>query len=212
MGGRTVSWASSDSSVVRTGPSATIDSSDPSRTVLAAVGAGSAVVSVTVDGRTLSVPWKAIQDPPISTALVVDSFSVIEFSYDSSHPYYAPQMRLGAPATSGDVEMWGAQFDLPGLGTYQCTTGRILESGSTSLLNREYYGDFALTFDLPGGRAAPGVAGIVVYFVDGQGRHGKVSLDDVPIVGGSLPVTYTGGPASDSWSCSGLAPTGPAPH
>jgi hypothetical protein len=200
MAGRLVTWTNSDSSVAMFGGN-TSGSGDSYVRSLLAVAVGSTIVTATVDGQTLEGHLEVIADPPASTGLAVDSFRVTEFSYGSSQLYYAPQVRIAVPATSGNVVLSGAQFEIPGLGTGVCMTRRIMEAGADAQLNRESWGDFELTFELTGERAAPGSVRAVLYFIDGQGLPGKAAFSG-PIVGGSAPRTLTYANLDSSWGCS----------
>jgi hypothetical protein len=129
---------------------------NPATAIAAAVGVGTAVVTVRADGLTASAMLTV--EAPTSTAnsgaLTVNAFSVVEFRYGSApdQPFYAPQLLVTA-ATSTSVTILTLVFHIPGLDdpipAIGCG-GRIL-AGATRQLNGEVYGD--CTFSLFGQRA-----------------------------------------------------------
>jgi hypothetical protein len=168
---------------------------NPATGIAAAVGVGTAVVTVRADGLTASAMLTV--EAPTSTAnsgaLTVNAFSVVEFRYGSApdQPFYAPQLLVTA-ATSTSVTILTLVFHIPGLDdpipAIGCG-GRIL-AGATRQLNGEVYGD--CTFSLFGQRATGEPATAVVTFIDDTGATGTITVRG-PIESGGLPGTYTGG-------------------
>jgi hypothetical protein len=160
-----------------------------------AVGAGYAAVVARVDGlvavAAVTVLGPASVGP--SDALVVDSFSMIEFQYSSAPGrwFYAPQMRAhaGQGHTASVLVM---KFSIPGLGNsppFGC--GAVLSATPRDLFG-EVYGDWLLSIDQTGHRATGELATATITFLDDAGVS-STRVVTGPIVPGSLPATYTGG-------------------
>jgi hypothetical protein len=168
---------------------------NPVTGIAAAVGVGTAVVTVRADGFTASATLTVEAPPSItrSGALTVNAFSVVEFRYPSAtgQPFYAPQLLVTA-ADSTSVTILTLVFHIPGLDdpipSIGCG-GHIL-AGATRQLNGEVYGDW--TFSISGQRATGEPATAVVTFIDDTGALGTITVRG-PIESGGLPGTYTGG-------------------
>ena len=159
------------------------------------VGAGHAAVVARVDGlvgvAAVTVLGPASVGP--SDALVVDSFSMIEFQYASAPGewFYAPQVRAhaGQGHTASVLVM---KFSIPGLGNappFGC--GASLDVKPRDLFG-EVYGDWLLSIDQTGHRATGEAATATITFLDEAGVS-STRVVTGPIVPGSLPTTYTGG-------------------
>jgi hypothetical protein len=122
-----------------------------------------------------------------------------------SHWTYAPEVLLIADA---GAQVVGVRFTLPGLGSSMyCWALRSLAPGLPTELSREVYGDYELTVDWSGRRAAPGIATVLLDLVDADGRPGRVVAAG-PVVSGGYPTTYTGGAIADPWDCGEPYPVG----
>lgn len=196
-----VRWTSGDPTVA-----AFEGGSAPGETaVLSVLGEGSVTLTVNAEGLSSDLRLFTFDGALASDVVEVESFSVVEFSYETyagtaERWYYAPLVVLRDRVGAG-AEVFGVQFDLPGLGaSWYCTAHRVVDAGGSLSLFRETYGDYELSFDTPGLRAGPGDVTAAIYFLDGGGRVGRV-LATGSITPGSLPVTYTGRVNSDPWWC-----------
>ena len=159
------------------------------------VGGGSVAVVARVDGLTavaaVTVLGPASFGP--SDALVVDSFSMVEFQY-ASHPgywNYAPQMR--AHATPGHTaSVLVIRFSLPGFGNIPSFSCGARLGVTPNDLFGEVYGDWLLAIDHEGERPTGETATATITFLDEAGTSATRVVTG-PIVPGSLPATYTGG-------------------
>lgn len=178
-------WSSSDDQVLTV---------NPINGYAMAVGSGHAMVTARVDAL-VAVATMDVAAPPsggASDAIVVDSFSMIEFQYPASPANwsYAPQMRAHAePGHSVSVQV--LRFAIPGLGNIPAfSCGARLNVTPLDLFG-EVYGDWLL--EIVGGaqRATGDQATVTMTFLD----NGKMATRVVsgPIVPGSFPATYTGG-------------------
>jgi hypothetical protein len=133
---------------------------------------------------------------PTSSNLLLESFRMIEFQYDSwGHYFYAPQIRVASAL--GLLTVKKLEFSFPGatLGLPFCSNGIPVTSAGRNLVG-EIYGDYEMSIDYADGhRADAGHFTVRVTYVDAEGRVGTLSAtgDAVP---GALPTTYTGGPSS----------------
>jgi hypothetical protein len=179
------------------------DGGGPWSALLTFVGEGSTTITASLDGFTAGGELTAISDPPLSDALVIESFSMIEFAYaDPSGPYwhYAPQVVL-ADQTGSGVDVIGVQFSIADWGDASyCAATRSVDSGASLELFREVHGDYELSFSKQGVRAGSGEATAAIYFVARDGTPGK-ALAVGPVTPGGFPTTYTGGVISDLWNC-----------
>ena len=181
-----VTWTSSNDQVL------TINSATG---YAVAVGAGYAGVVAKVDGLSAAAVVTIIGPTSVGTsdALVVDSFSMIEFQYPSAPGrwFYAPQMR--ARASQGrSASILVLKFSIPGLGSpppFGC--GAAMSVTPRDLFG-EVYGDWLLSIDQTGQRATGTAATATISFLDDRGTEGTRIVTG-PIVQGSLPTTYSGG-------------------
>lgn len=159
------------------------------------VGAGHASVVARMDGL-IAVAAVTVLGPTSlgpSDALVIDSFSMIEFQYPSAPGrwFYAPQMRAHA-AQGRTASVLVMTFSIPGLGNpppFGC--GASL-SGTPRDLFGEVYGDWLVSIDETGKRATGGTASATINFLDDAGVS-STRVVTGPIVSGSLPASYSGG-------------------
>ena len=157
--------------------------------IATAVGVGTAFVMARSGDlvATVVVTVLAAPSPGSSTALGINSFSVIEYAPLA----YAPQVNVTAtPGTS--VTVLDLYFSIPGLGSipgWGC--GGLIPAGASRDLNGEVYGDF--TFAI-GSESPPTSddATVTVTFIDDTGTAGSITSHGKIVVGG-MPATYTGG-------------------
>jgi hypothetical protein len=178
-------WSSNESVVIINAANGYAVAVGPGHaTVLARLGQVTASALVTVPSPTTSA---------LSDALVIDSFSMIEFQYPSEPGrwFYAPQMRARA-AANRRASVLTFKFAIPGLGApppFGC--GASLTDASRDLFG-EVYGDWLLEIDDAGHRATGETATATITFIDDAGNAGTRAVSG-PIVRGTLPASYTGG-------------------
>jgi hypothetical protein len=158
-----------------------------------AVGAGHAMVTASVDGliavATMAVAATTNLGP--SDAIVVDSFSMIEYQYPSTPSAwsYAPQMRAHAvPGHTASVLTM--KFAIPGLGNIPAFGCDASLNATPRDLFGEVYGDWLL--EIGGTQRATGdSATVTITFAD----NGMTAIRVVsgPIIQGSTPTSYSGG-------------------
>jgi hypothetical protein len=170
---------------------------------------GSATITATTRGQTISRVLRTIvSDPSLSDDLAVESFSVVEYAYRRSGSgdlayEYAPAVTLRDPTGRG-AEVYGVQFDTPGIGTTAfCAARRPIPAGLSIDLFHEIYGDYELSFG-GDGRAASGPATAAIYFVNAVGEPGQVRVTG-EVSPGSFPTTYSGGVIDDPWYCTSVS-------
>lgn len=87
------------------------------RTRVFAIGDGSTTISASVEGLSASTDIVVVADPPVTQALAVDSFSLLEVQYASADGwYYAPQVRVRETTGVRGAEVIGVRFTIPGIG------------------------------------------------------------------------------------------------
>ena len=178
-------------------PNLSVVAINPVTGIAAAVGVGTAVVTVSAEGLTATA-MLTVEAPPNVTrsgALTVDAFSVVEFEYETAPgwKFYAPQLLVtAAPSTS--VTVLTLEFHIPGLDEpipiIGC--GGLVSAGATRRLNGELYGDWAFTVDDPGHHATGEPSTAVVTFIDDTGAVGTITVRGA-IEPGEPPDTYSGG-------------------
>jgi hypothetical protein len=167
---------------------------NPITGVAAAVGVGTALVAVQADGLTATIAVTVIPPTPNprgSSALTVNSFSVIELEYPSqpNHQYYAPQLNVTA-ASGMPVTVLTLRFNVPGIGDSLIVgCGGRIPAGASRDLNGEVYGDWLFTFDHDGTAATSTSATATVTFIDSTGATGSITTQGL-IVSGTFPTTY----------------------
>jgi hypothetical protein len=180
-------WTSSNEAVLTV---------NPITGLAAAVGVGTALVGVQAGGFSGTIAVTIIPPTPNasgSTALTVNSFSVIELEYASlpGHWFYAPQVEVTATGTS--VTVLTLQFNVPGIGeNLVIGCGGAIPTGASRDLNGEVYGDWLFTFDREGALATGPDATATVTFIDSTGTTGTITTHGL-IARGTLPTTYSGG-------------------
>lgn len=154
-----------------------------------AIGSGNAAVLVRGSGLEAVVIVTVL--PPSysgnSTALKVNSFSVVQYAPSA----FAPLLNVTA-ASNTSVTVLDLQFWISGLGSIPSIgCGGNIPAGGTRDLNGEVYGDW--TFSIGSStQPASDDAVAVVTFIDGTGATGSVTAHG-KIAAGSMPTTYTGG-------------------
>jgi len=168
---------------------------NPANAYAVAVGAGHAAVMARFENLIAVAPVTVLAASKVASAdaLIVDSFSMIEYKYDSASTRwsYSPQMRARAPA-GHKVSVLAMKFAIPGLGgvpTFGC--GANLTDAPRDLFG-EVYGDWLLEIGGSEQRASGTSATVTVTFVDDAGATGTRVVSG-PITQGTLPTTYSGG-------------------
>lgn len=155
---------------------------DEMHAVVRLVSAGMAALHVAFGGLSRDIPL-AVQPLPLPTsALVVDSFTVLE------HPYcelgcsmlYEPILRVREPGGLFPVTVVGVDIELPTLGTGMCTGSRTIEPGQSADVIYytddldEYWGHPFLLARFPGDPIPDGpvIARLIVRM--SQGAYGLV--------------------------------------
>jgi hypothetical protein len=183
----TVQWRSGNDEIV---------SLNPANGYLAGVGPGQTVISA-VSGSLIAFASVTVAGPSTvgsSDALIIESFSMIAFQYQSqpNQWYYAPEIR--ARAAPGHSAIVGTlKFSVPGLDdpipAFACDATL---SGTARELNGEVYGDWMMSVFGQGHQATGGDATATITFVDDAGVLATRVIHG-PVVQGGLPSTYTGG-------------------
>jgi hypothetical protein len=127
----------------------------------------------------------------VSDAIVVDSFSMVEFQYPSSPEAwsYAPLMRAHArPGHTASILVLA--FSLPGFGNIPAFSCGARLSVTPVDLFGEVYGDWLL--EIGHTQRATGDSATVTITFEDNGTP-TIRMVSGPIVQGSLPTTYTGG-------------------
>ncbi|HEV8218325.1 MAG TPA: hypothetical protein VGP95_20890 [Gemmatimonadaceae bacterium] len=168
---------------------------NPANAYAVAVGPGHAAVMARFDNFTAVAPVTVLAalTSGSADALIIDSFSMIEYKYNSASTRwsYSPQMRARAP-TGHKVSVLVMKFAIPGLGgvpTFGC--GANLTDVPRDLFG-EVYGDWLLEIDGSAQQVAGATATVTVTFVDESGATGTRVVSG-PITQGTLPTTYSGG-------------------
>ena len=189
-------WTTSDSAVV------IVTAMTPRSARVVGVGAGTSNITVTLAGKSASVKF-TVQPTPATddSALIVESFTMIEFEYPSARGrwFYAPQLRVRASGTFKAAFITRMEFEIPELGPAPpCNAAISVGAGAAIDLFHEIYGDYQLTFNRDGFRASGTEAKVTITVADGSGRKRNVVVKGA-IVHGELPTTYTGG--NPAWLC-----------
>jgi hypothetical protein len=145
-------------------------------------------------------PSPPAPSPPAPTVdapeLLLDSFAVIEFQYDSLPGFYFYVPLIHVSSTGGTVLVTKLQLTFPdgSVAPTFCSAGMQVTTSGRNLVG-EIYGDYELTFDLGGRRASEGDFSVLITYVKDDGQRGYLVATG-PIVPGFLPATYTGGTSS----------------
>jgi hypothetical protein len=187
----TITWLSSDTRI------ADVRSVGRNAATVVGLRPGTVSISASVTGLTVSTTFTVLDPAPSEDVVpvVVDDFHVVEFQYPSNPGqwYYAPLIRLRDTTGVATAAVIRTVFEIPGFEGHSppCNGVRVLTSTPFDVF-REIYGDYELTIDVPGARAASGVA--TAYITMRIGQSDAIVLKATgPVVPGSLPTTYTGG-------------------
>jgi hypothetical protein len=117
---------------------------------LRANAVGTATIQATIDGAT-NVVQLNVQPLVASTALVVDSFTVVEYhetcAWNCPYLVYAPQLTLREPTGKSVVEIVSVEFTLGNRSTGTCNPGSLFYGpGVSAQLNGMY--DYLWSNDL----------------------------------------------------------------
>lgn len=169
---------------------------------------GTTYFKVTLRERSDSVLIRVLPTRLLSTALVVDSFAVVEYRVTCSFacPYiaYAPLLRLREPTGTVAAEVVGVEFRVGGLSTGFCRGSAHYEPGQSAHLNSidPFLWNNDLIFVQVSGIPLPGDSATATVLVrSATGEYGFIDVSG-PIL--RLPATYalpTSGAPNIGWSC-----------
>ena len=169
------------------------------------VSAGSVTLQATLGGASTSIQLRVQPQPSTSTALVVDSFTVVEYhpSCAWACPYlaYAPLLVLREPTGSSSVEVIAVEFTLGSMATGLCRGSLTYQPGMSAHLNGidDYLWSNDLIFVSLDGQPLPGdsaTARVIVRQVDGTyGRIDAVGAVQRGIANPVLPAPVS------NWAC-----------
>lgn len=165
-----------------------------------AVGVGTVEIRAVLDNREARAVMTVLRPDSLddSSALTVESFSMVEFKYPSlpGHWFYAPQIRVRA-ARGHLVTVLTLDFAVPGLPSPipSIGCGATIPSGAPVELNGEVYGDWSFSIDNSAHRATGDSATMVLSYTNKQGVRAERKMKGA-IVAGSLPGTYGADPGA----------------
>jgi len=179
---------SSNSSVVQVAEARLVSMTDPRgrawkelHQVLRYVGPGTADVVVTLGNRSYTIQVFVGATPTNKPALVVDSFTVLEFRVQCAWacPYleYAPLLQLREPTGTTTVEIISVEFTLGSHTTGVCRGGVFYAPGTSAYVDGidDYPWANDLIFASIDGSALPGDATARVLMRDAQGNYSELT-------------------------------------
>lgn len=156
--------------------------------VIALLTPGTVTVRATLPGITDSVVFTVHPTPPPTTAMVVDSFAVLEYRErcggSCNYVIYAPLLKLREPTGVQSVDVVSVEFTIPGARTGMCRGDRGFPAGTSLHLNGlfPYLWSNDLIFARIDGTSAPeGDATAEVFVRDAHGVYGRLFVTG-PIV------------------------------
>jgi hypothetical protein len=141
---------------------------------------GTTTVRVSLGGVSQGLTFTVRPEPPLSSALVVDSFTVIEYrsacSWDCPYLLYAPVLRLREPSRSAPVAVIWVEFSVP-TQTIQGDVCLGLDAGQAGYLSAidpyPWVNDY-LFAQLDGTPLPDGPATVRLIIRDALGNYGRV--------------------------------------
>jgi len=151
--------------------------------VLHFVGPGTAEVAITLDSRSDNIQVSVGGTPTSKAALVVDSFTVVEYRVQCAGggwcPYllYAPLLKLREPTGTTTVEIVSVEFTLGSLTTGVCRGSVFYAPGSAAFVDGidEYPWANDLIFASVDGAGLPGDATAHVVMRDVLGNYSQLT-------------------------------------
>jgi hypothetical protein len=182
--------SSSNSSVVQVAEARVVSMTDATGQtwkelyqVLRFVGPGIADVAVTLDGQSDNMQVSVRAVPTSQPALVVDSFTVVEYRTQCAAggwcPYllYAPLLKLREPTGKTTVEIISVEFTLGSHSTGVCRGSVYYAAGTSGFVDGidDYPWNNDLIFASIDGTALPGDATAHVLMRDAQGNYSELT-------------------------------------
>jgi hypothetical protein len=173
---------------------------DQMSAVVRFVTAGAVTLHVAFEKISRDIPFSVQPLPLPTSALVVDSFTVLEhpFCERGCSMLYEPILRVREPGGLSPVTVVGVDIELPTLGTTLCTGSMTIEAGqSTDVIYYTddpdaYWGDSFLMQNFPGDPIPDGPAIARLIVRTSQGAYGLVEASGTiqrMVPSPSLPVT-----------------------
>jgi hypothetical protein len=202
---------SSDPSVVSLSGRATFNWNESRvlKQVMTMMSPGTAVLRASLSGVHDSLVVKVIPIPQASSAIAIDSFTVLEYrvrcAWDCPYLVYAPLLKLREPTGNTPVYLLAVQFDVSTLSTGVCNVGQLrLGPGFTGHINAidPYLWENDMILVQLGGTPLPeGSASVRVIFRDSAGKDGMVEATGEIQRMVRDPVFPPSPFAGTSWSC-----------
>lgn len=181
------------------------------RQAITMLSPGTATLRASIDGISDSKVLHVIPLPPVSTALVIDSFTVIEYretcAWNCPYLVYAPLLKLREPTGTSPVYLHAVRFDVSSKSTGLCTAGQLkLGAGFVGHINHiggYLWFNSLILVQLNGAPLADGPAKARVIFRDAQGVMGMAEAQAViqrMVHNPQFPTTPFG---EIEWSCEG---------
>ena len=190
---------SSNSSVVQITESKVTSTIDLYR-VLRFVGPGMADVNATLANRSYTIQVFGRAKPTNTPALVVDSFTVVEYAAGKDL-VYVPLLKLREPTGKTTVEIISVEFALGSLTTGVCRGTIVYAPGTSAHVNGidDYLWANDLIFVSPDGAGLPGDATADVLMRDAAGNYSELTVT-APVQRLVLNPTFPP-PQGNGWMC-----------
>jgi len=169
--------------------------------VLRFVGPGTADVAVTLGNLSYRLQVFVRARPTNKPALVVDSFTVVEYP-QGSYLLYAPLLKLREPTGKTTVEIISVEFTLGSLTTGVCRGTILYAPGTSAHLNGidDYLWANDLIFVSPDGSGLPGDATAHVVMRDTEGNYSELTAT-APVQRMVLHPDLPSPPPGTGWIC-----------
>jgi hypothetical protein len=168
--------------------------------------AGRLVVTARLDSVSASVVVDIEPTPPLSGALVADSFAVVEFkdvcAWDCPYIVYVPALRIRETTGQGPATLLAIRVNIDGASTSLCRGEYALAAGETrdiSGFDPYLWSNDLLLVSLDGTRVKGDTATAQLLFRDGAGNYGRAEVRG-PILRLETNPAVPEPPAA-SWTC-----------
>lgn len=207
---------SSDPSVVSLSGRATFNWRDENgnqarglKQIMTMTSPGTAVLRASLSGVTDSLVVKVIPIPQVSSAIAIDSFTVLEYrarcAWDCPYLVYAPLLKVREATGLVPVYVLAVQFDVSTRSTGVCNVGQLrLAPGFTGHINSidpYLWANDMILVQLDGAPLPPGSASVRVIFRDAAGNDGMIEATGEIQRMVRDPVLPTSPFAGTGWSC-----------
>ena len=189
---------------VRTGNSIVTDM----QFTLALTGAGETTLEIQVGDGTLSMTFDVAPSPPLSHALVVDSFSVAEFrvtcAWNCPYLEYAPLLYLREPTGNTTVEAVAIEVTIPTMTTGLCSGAVYFGPGTSRLASYTYsytWSNDVFFVSLDGTPVPDGPATARVIVRDAAGTFSRIEATGPIIRSAPGPTVPTPVNPIEEWLC-----------